>query len=87
MRLARLRNIAETRRSRCSPTTTTTTGPRCGGRGADGVARLLDPADPEAAHARRLLAARYPQYRAAPPAGDRDAIDVTRWSGWAARAA
>ena len=54
---------------------------------ADGVARLLDPGDPEAAHARRLLAARYPQYRDAPPPGTVIAVDVTRWSGWAGAAA
>jgi PPOX class probable F420-dependent enzyme len=54
---------------------------------ADGVARLLDPKDAEAAHARRLLAARYPQYRDAPPPGAVIAVDVTRWSGWAGDAA
>ena len=53
---------------------------------ADGVARLLDPGEPEAAHARRLLAARYPQYRDAPPPGTVIAVDVTRWSGWAGAA-
>ena len=51
-----------------------------------GVARLLHPGDPEAAHARRLLAARYPQYRDAPPPGMVIAVDVTRWSGWAGAA-
>jgi PPOX class probable F420-dependent enzyme len=50
---------------------------------ADGVARLLEPRDPEAARARRLLAARYPQYRDAPPPGAVIAVDVARWSGWA----
>jgi PPOX class probable F420-dependent enzyme len=50
---------------------------------ADGVARLLDPEAPEAAHARALLAARYPQYRDAPPPGVVIAVDVARWSGWA----
>jgi PPOX class probable F420-dependent enzyme len=54
---------------------------------ADGVARLLDPEDTEAARARRLLAERYPQYRAAPPPGAVIAIDVARWSGWAGDAA
>jgi PPOX class probable F420-dependent enzyme len=54
---------------------------------ADGVARLVEPGDAEAAHARRLLAARYPQYRAAPPPGTVIAVDVTRWSGWTGAAA
>jgi PPOX class probable F420-dependent enzyme len=54
---------------------------------ADGVARLVDPGAGEAAHARRLLAARYPQYRDAPPPGVVIAVDVTRWSGWAGAAA
>ena len=31
-----------------------------------------------------LLAARYPQYRANPPAGPVIAITVARWTGWAA---
>ena len=53
---------------------------------ADGTARLLDPAEPEAAHARDLLAARYEQYRVAPPPGVVIAVDVARWSGWAAAA-
>ena len=51
---------------------------------ADGRARLLEPAAAEAATARELLAARYPQYRAAPPRGVVIAIDVARWSGWSA---
>lgn len=50
---------------------------------ADGLASLLDrPAD--MARPLRLLAARYPQYRASPPAGPVISIRVTRWSGWAA---
>jgi len=51
---------------------------------ADGVARVLEPADPQAARARALLAARYAPYRDAPPPGAVVAVDVTRWSGWAA---
>jgi PPOX class probable F420-dependent enzyme len=51
---------------------------------ADGTARLLEPDAPEAARARDLLADRYPQYREAPPPGVVIAVDVTRWSGWAA---
>jgi PPOX class probable F420-dependent enzyme len=53
---------------------------------ADGTARLLEPGDAEAARARTLLAARYPQYRDAPPPGVVIAVDVARWSGWAAAA-
>jgi PPOX class probable F420-dependent enzyme len=51
---------------------------------ADGTARLLDPGDDEAARARALLAERYAQYADAPPPGVVIAVDVTRWSGWAA---
>jgi PPOX class probable F420-dependent enzyme len=51
---------------------------------ADGAARLLDPAADEAARARALLAGRYAQYREAPPPGVVIAVDVARWSGWAA---
>ena len=48
---------------------------------ADGRARILEPAAEEAALAVRLLAARYPQQRAA---GEVLAIDVAHWSGWSA---
>jgi hypothetical protein len=48
---------------------------------ADGVGRILDPGEPEAARAIRLLRERYPRQRAA---GEVLAADVTRWSGWAA---
>jgi PPOX class probable F420-dependent enzyme len=51
---------------------------------ADGTARLVDPGEPEAARARALLAERYPEYRDAPPPGVAIAVNVTRWSGWAA---
>jgi PPOX class probable F420-dependent enzyme len=51
---------------------------------ADGTAALLDrPAD--MAGPLRLLAARYPQYRASPPAVPVIRIQVTRWTGWAAQ--
>ena len=51
---------------------------------ADGTAALLDrPAD--MAGPLRLLAARYPQYRASRPAGPVIRIQVARWTGWAAR--
>lgn len=48
---------------------------------ADGTARVLDLVDAEARRAVALLAARYPQQRAAGPVL---AIDVLRWSGWSA---
>jgi PPOX class probable F420-dependent enzyme len=54
---------------------------------ADGTARLLDPSEPEAQRACDLLAARYDQYRAAPPPGVVIAVDVARWSGWTAAGA
>jgi PPOX class probable F420-dependent enzyme len=58
---------------------------------ADGNGRVL-PRDaaagsPVAAEVDRALAAladRYPQYRSAPPPGPVLAVDVIRWSGWAA---
>lgn len=49
---------------------------------ADGRARVLNLEKPEAARAVELLAQRYPQQR---PQGPVLAIDVQRWSGWAAR--
>jgi PPOX class probable F420-dependent enzyme len=59
---------------------------------ADGVARVLPrdaaPGSAVAAETGRaldLLSARYPQYRAQPPPGPVLAVEVTRWSGWAAR--
>jgi PPOX class probable F420-dependent enzyme len=48
---------------------------------ADGAARVLDAADPEASRAIRLLGERYPQQL---PTGAVLAIDVRRWSGWSA---
>ncbi len=48
---------------------------------ADGRARVLDPGEQEAARAVALLAARYPQQRAA---GAVLAVDVERWTGWSA---
>lgn len=50
---------------------------------ADGTARVLGLDESEAGSAVQLLARRYPQQR---PAGPVLAIDVKRWSGWAARA-
>ena len=43
------------------------------------------PGEPQAQHAVALLAARYEQYAATPPAGPVLAIDVERWTGWRAR--
>jgi len=51
---------------------------------ADGTARVMEPGEAEAGPARELLAARYEQYRAAPPPGPVIAVAVERWSGWAA---
>jgi PPOX class probable F420-dependent enzyme len=51
---------------------------------ADGLGRVLEPADGEAEVAVRLLGRRYAQYRAQPPAGPVLAVDVTRWSSWSA---
>jgi PPOX class probable F420-dependent enzyme len=48
---------------------------------ADGRARVLEPAQPEARHAIALLVARYPQQTAT---GAVLAVDVERWSGWGA---
>lgn len=48
---------------------------------ADGRARILKPDEPEARDAVALLAARYPQQIAT---GAVLAVDVGRWSGWAA---
>jgi PPOX class probable F420-dependent enzyme len=56
---------------------------------ADGEAAVLGAAAEAAGAAGplRLLAARYPQYAAQPPAGPVIAVRVDRWSGWAAAAA
>jgi PPOX class probable F420-dependent enzyme len=51
---------------------------------ADGTARVVDPSEAQAQRARELLAARYVQYREAAPRGAVIAVEVTRWSGWAA---
>ena len=51
---------------------------------ADGVGRVLDPAENEARYAVGLLAERYAQYVRQPPSGPVLAVDVTRWSGWSA---
>jgi PPOX class probable F420-dependent enzyme len=51
---------------------------------ADAHARLLDAAEPEGREAIALLTERYPQYRSEPPPGPVLAMDVDRWSGWAA---
>jgi hypothetical protein len=44
-----------------------------------------DPGSPVADRAVELLAARYPQHRAAPPHGPVLEVAVSRWSGWSAR--
>jgi PPOX class probable F420-dependent enzyme len=48
---------------------------------ADGVGRVLDPDEPEASLAVGQLRERYPRQR---DAGEVLAVDVVRWSGWAA---
>jgi len=52
---------------------------------ADGAATVLAGAADMAA-ALALLAARYPQYQAAPPGGPVIRVQVERWTGWAAAA-
>ena len=52
---------------------------------ADGNARILEMADPEAGPALALLAERYPPYRSDPPPGPVLAVDVLHWSGWSAQ--
>jgi PPOX class probable F420-dependent enzyme len=52
---------------------------------ADGHATVLTSPD-EVTPPLRLLAGRYPQYRATPPGGPVIRIQVERWSGWAAAA-
>lgn len=49
---------------------------------ADGRGRVLDAAESEAVHAVALLFERYPQQHVV---GEVLAVDVERWSGWAAR--
>jgi PPOX class probable F420-dependent enzyme len=51
---------------------------------AEGRGRVLDPADPEALRAVELLRERYPRQR---DHGEVLAVDVERWSGWAAASA
>jgi PPOX class probable F420-dependent enzyme len=48
---------------------------------ADGTGRVVDPEDPEGVRALSLLADRYPRFAAR---GAVLAVDVRRWSGWAA---
>ena len=50
---------------------------------ADGRGRVLDSEDPEARRAAGLLRERYPRQR---DAGEVLAVEVERWSGWAAAA-
>jgi PPOX class probable F420-dependent enzyme len=51
---------------------------------ADGTGRVVDPEAPEGVRALALLADRYPSFAAR---GAVLAVDVRRWSGWAASAA
>ena len=51
---------------------------------ADGTGRVVDPEHPEGVRALSLLADRYPRFASR---GAVLAVDVRRWSGWAASAA
>ena len=51
---------------------------------ADGRGRVLAPEAAEARRAVGLLRARYAPYTERPPGGPVLAVDVARWSGWAA---
>lgn len=48
---------------------------------ADGRARI-EHGGPTLERARRLLAAKYPQYATAPPAGPVIVVETTTWRGW-----
>jgi PPOX class probable F420-dependent enzyme len=50
---------------------------------ARGGARVIVRGDEEFSRARRLLAAKYEQYRDDPPIGPVIAIDIEDWRGWA----
>ena len=52
---------------------------------ADGRGRILDAAHDESRDAIARLTTKYRQYREQPPGGPVLAIDVDRWSSWAAR--
>lgn len=52
---------------------------------ADGEGQVLAPDDPAARVAVDLLTQKYPQHAATPPTGPVLAVEVRRWSGWAAR--
>jgi PPOX class probable F420-dependent enzyme len=52
---------------------------------ADGAARVLGMDEPESSAPLDKLTERYRQYRVDPPPGPMIAIDVQRWSGWAAQ--
>ncbi|MGX7681353.1 TIGR03668 family PPOX class F420-dependent oxidoreductase [Jatrophihabitans sp. DSM 45814] len=51
---------------------------------ADGVGTVLPPDSAEATRAIDSLAERYPQHREQRPPGPVLAVEVSRWSGWAA---
>jgi len=51
---------------------------------AEGSARILAAGEGEGTEALALLAARYEHYQREPPPGPILAIEVARWSGWAA---
>jgi len=51
---------------------------------ADGLARVEGGRTSKSAALARALAARYPQYRARPPAGPFILVEIQRFSGWSA---
>ena len=84
-RLARLRNIAAEPRVAILADHYEPDWDRLWWVRADGLASILgEPTD--RARPLELLAARYPQYRAAPPGGPVIRVQVERWTGWAASA-
>jgi PPOX class probable F420-dependent enzyme len=84
-RLARLRNIAAEPRVAMLTDHYEPDWDRLWWVRADGAATVLAGAADMAAPL-ALLAARYPQYRAAPPGGPVIRVRVERWTGWAASA-
>jgi PPOX class probable F420-dependent enzyme len=84
-RLARLRNIAAEPRVALLADHYGPDWDRLWWVRADGAATVLAGAADMAA-ALALLAARYPQYQAAPPGGPVIRVQVERWTGWAAAA-
>jgi PPOX class probable F420-dependent enzyme len=79
--LRRLRNVAETGRASLLADHYEEDWSRLWWVRADGLARTLDPDEPAARSALAALSGRYPQQR---PLGPVLAVDIQRWTGWAA---